>query len=113
MRGKMLDILSSDVLDRASCTSVFLLEDEYRYLIHLHTFEAHKVRYIRYYIYPVQRDLCLESLLTIADDVFIGCSFVSKKTFQKEIKSYRTSVVTLRGKKNLKPLTLMSTLCGK
>jgi hypothetical protein len=107
VRGKMFDILSSDVLDRASCTSDFLLEDEYRCLIHLHTFEAHKVRYIRRYFYPVECGPCLESLLTIADDVFIGCRVVSKKTFQKEIKSYRTSVFTQRGKKNLKILTLM------
>lgn len=76
MRGKMFNILTSDVLDRASCTSVFLLEDEYRCLIHLHTFEAHKVRYIRHYFYPVQRDLSLESLLTITDSLFVGCSFV-------------------------------------
>jgi len=81
--GKMFGILSSDVFHRASFTSVFLLEDEYRCLIHLHTFEAHKVRYIRHYFYPVQCDPCLESLLTVADDVFIGCSFVSKKTVQK------------------------------
>jgi len=55
VRGKMFDILSSDVLDRASCTSIFLLEDEYRYAIHLDTFEAHKVRYIRHYFCPVEK----------------------------------------------------------
>jgi hypothetical protein len=55
VRGKMFDILSSDVLDRAFCMSVFLLEDEYRCLIHLHTFEAHKMRYIRHYFYRVKR----------------------------------------------------------
>ena len=52
---KMFDILSSDVLDRASYMSVFLLEDEYRCLIHLHTFEAHKMRYIRHCFYHVKR----------------------------------------------------------
>jgi len=55
MRGKMFNILSSDILDTASCTSVFLLGDEYRCLIHLNTFEAQKLRYVRHYFYRVKR----------------------------------------------------------
>jgi hypothetical protein len=83
---KMFDVLSSGVLDRAPCTSVFLLEDEYRYLIHFHTFEAHKMGILDTICITSQDDPCLESLLKIADDVCVICSCVSKSTLQKKKK---------------------------
>jgi hypothetical protein len=55
VHGKMFGIFNSEVFGSVLCTSVFLTEEEYRYLIPLHIFAANKVVYKVHYILSCQK----------------------------------------------------------